>query len=1319
MAESSSASDAVSLELPEGAGLHKLSELRVIDLKAKLKRRILYKTVLSKRLKKEDPDINLDSNLDSLHEMDIMDMSVLDETGTDNGIPAECDDSDADEILDSLSNEGNAEVAQDEHDIIHDEDSGFPDPLADVQPEEIMDPEGVDLGVEDEDLKYSAKEDLEQFESEDVKDEIENEKVAGSCKSEPLKEEPLEQPSEEEPTAIEGSLNDEPEEDNVSVAINADDAFNLESEASASDMEKGESKESEGKSKAEDKHNVQEDVMDTDNVCTQASSLSEQGLNEKCAVESEAKSKAVGEEDGRKTEESAAESTAVKEFSSLEADDQKKSTDEEKGSKPESKDGEENEKVAGSCKSEPLKEEPLEQPSEEEPTAIEGSLNDEPEEDNVSVAINADDAFNLESEASASDMEKGESKESEGKSKAEDKHNVQEDVMDTDNACTQASSLSEQGSNEKCAVESEAKSKAVGEEDGRKTEESAAESTAVKEFSSLEADDQKKSTDEEKGSKPESKDGEENEKVAGSCKSEPLKEEPLEQPSEEEPTAIEGSLNDEPEEDNVSVGINADDAFNLESEASASDMEKGESKESEGKSKAEDKHNVQEDVMDTDNACTQASSLSKQGLNEKCAVKSEAKSKAVGEEDGRKTEESAAESTAVKESSSLEADDQKKSTDEEKGSKPESKDGEENEKVAGSCKSEPLKEEPLEQPSEEEPTAIEGSLNDEPEEDNVSVAINADDAFNLESEASASDMEKGESKESEGKSKAEDKHNVQEDVMDMDNACTQASSLSEQGSNEKCAVESEAKSKAVGEEDGRKTEESAAESTAVKESSSLEGDDQKKSTDEEKGSKPESKDGEAPASAQAATSSGRNLWVSGLSSTTRATDLKNLFSKYGKVVGAKVVTNARSPGARCYGFVTMCSTEEATKCIDHLHRTELHGRMISVERAKNEPAGKKPADKTDAKKSGSDRRHSSDSKPEKSDASKDEKSEGPEAGKDAKGRGAERTVVMDKSKGEPVISVKTKSKERSTKSRDRRSPSKEKKDILSFDQIKEQRERERQRQREREIREVERRRHSGERERDRDGRAERERIRLFREREERERLMRKRNWLEVEKQRLDADRMEREFLERERMRVEYERRREQERIHREREELRRQQEQLRFEQDRRPLKRPYDMDRKDDWQDKRLAMDDRYGRSDFGRPDRYQDFDHRDRGRYHDDILMDRRDTSRGMMGDRDGHFDRNDRHGRDSRDSWGYDKRGLNPRDGRDWDSGRKIDGDRGWQSERGMPGQSHMGRGGMSGRGGYMQGTASQNLSGALNRPNQMMQSSGIQGAAFGRRY
>lgn len=488
----------------------------------------------------------------------------------------------------------------------------------------------------------------------------------------------------------------------------------------------------------------------------------------------------------------------------------------------------------------------------------------------------------------------------------------------------------------------------------------------------------------------------------------------------------------------------------------------------------------------------------------------------------------------------------------------------------------------------------------------------------------------------------------------------------------------------------------------------------------------ETKDEKAVEGGAAVSSNSRNLWVSGLSSTTRATDLKTLFSKYGKVVGAKVVTNAKSPGARCYGFVTMSSTEEASKCISHLHRTELHGRMISVERAKNEPAGKKPADKNDPKKAAAERRHSTDSKSD----GKDEKSEG--EGKDGKGRN-ERTVVMDKSKGEPVISVKTKSKERSSKSRDRKSPSKEKKDILSFDQIKEQRERERQRQREREIREVERRRYT-----DRDNRTERERIRLFREREKRDHLIRKRHWLEVEKQRLDEDRMERQFLERERLRIEYERRREQERIMRERDELRRQQEQLRFDQDRRPVKRPYDMDgRKDDWPDKRMAMDDRYNRSDFGRQERYQDFDHRDRGRYQDDTMMDRRDNSRGMGGNRDGqHFsDRGDRHGRDSRESWsgGFDKR-MNSRDGgRDWDSGRKMDGDRQWQNRDGaIAGQSHMGRGGMSGgRGGYMNAGTSQSLSGPLNRQNQIMQgggssgSGGMQGGggggggAFGRRY
>uniref|UniRef100_A0A8C9MQ68 SAFB1 factor n=1 Tax=Serinus canaria TaxID=9135 RepID=A0A8C9MQ68_SERCA len=515
-------------------------------------------------------------------------------------------------------------------------------------------------------------------------------------------------------------------------------------------------------------------------------------------------------------------------------------------------------------------------------------------------------------------------------------------------------------------------------------------------------------------------------------------------------------------------------------------------------------------------------------------------------------------------------------------------------------------------------------------------------------------------------------------------------------------------------EDGKRAEDKAnseESSPATKESSASEGGDQKK------------RFVFSPAS-----SSGRNFWVSGLASTTRATDLKNLFSKYGKVVGAKVVTNARSPGARCYGFVTMSTAEEATKCITHLHKTELHGKIISVEKAKNEPAGKKTSEKkeSEAKRETVSERPGGAKRDEKSDQKDDPKKTEDKDEKEKKdkddqksgssdqsktiksgSKGTERTVVMDKSKGEPVISVKTSttSKDRSVKSQDRKSESRERQGIVPFDKIKAQRK----------MREAE------------------ERLEIARER------------LEIERQRLERERMERERLERERMHIEHERRREQDRIQREREELRRQHEQLRYEQERRSaMRRPYDIDgRRDDpyWPEaKRMAMNDRY-HSDFSRQDRFHDFDHRDRGRYQEHSI-DRRDGSRTIMGDRDGQHYPDERHGgpdrhsRDSRESWGSygsdrrmsESRGIPPqsRDGRDWgDHSRKFEGhqDRSWQSsvDGGMIGRDHerwqgmalaqgrpghvMHRGGMSGRGSFMQG----------GNQSQIMHGGGMQGEGF----
>ncbi|XP_027272635.1 scaffold attachment factor B1 isoform X2 [Cricetulus griseus] len=518
---------------------------------------------------------------------------------------------------------------------------------------------------------------------------------------------------------------------------------------------------------------------------------------------------------------------------------------------------------------------------------------------------------------------------------------------------------------------------------------------------------------------------------------------------------------------------------------------------------------------------------------------------------------------------------------------------------------------------------------------------------------------------------------------------------------------------------------------APKESSASEGADQKMSSVEE-----DSDTKRLSREEKGRSSCGRNFWVSGLSSTTRATDLKNLFSRYGKVVGAKVVTNARSPGARCYGFVTMSTAEEATKCISHLHKTELHGKMISVEKAKSEPAGKRVPDRRDGdskkeKASTSDRsanlkreekadrkddaKKGDDGNTEKSKDLDDQKPGPSERSRTTKSgsRGTERTVVMDKSKGVPVISVKTSgSKERASKSQDRKSASREKRSVVSFDKVKESRKsRDSESRRERE-------------------RSEREqRLQAQWEREERERLEIARERLAFHRHRLERERMERERLERERMHVEQERRREQERIHREREELRRQQE-LRYEQERRPaVRRPYDVDgRRDDayWPEaKRAALDDRY-HSDFGRQDRFHDFDHRDRGRY-PNHSVDRREGSRSMMGDREGqHYPERhggpERHGRDSRDGWGYSSnkrmsegRGLPPppRGRRDWgEHSRRLEDDRAWQGaadggmmerehkrwqggERSMSGHSGpghmMNRGGMSGRGSFAPGGAS----------------------------
>ncbi|XP_029317110.1 SAFB-like transcription modulator isoform X1 [Cottoperca gobio] len=361
-------------------------------------------------------------------------------------------------------------------------------------------------------------------------------------------------------------------------------------------------------------------------------------------------------------------------------------------------------------------------------------------------------------------------------------------------------------------------------------------------------------------------------------------------------------------------------------------------------------------------------------------------------------------------------------------------------------------------------------------------------------------------------------------------------------------------------------------------------------------------------------SSSRNLWVSGLSSNTKAADLKNLFGKYGKVLSAKVVTNARSPGSKCYGLVTMSSSTEVARCVSHLDCTELHGQQIYVERAKNDPfkkegSKKEAEDKASSSKS-SDKRSSMGIKLpnkvqppyKKEDKKLDKQSEKDKDlskkmdGRSGKSDSVSSNMGQDSSKKDdrkhgrakspgkmammhhprdsnfnrmrpfrrgryfdrPFVNMNVQRRpkwlippEELEMMREKPRPFINKGEVKDILPFEKMKE---QRMRERVAR-LDRVCRAVELRRRREiaeqERRERERVRLLREREERENLLRERQRLEMERQKLERERLERERLERERIRIEQERRKEAERMAREREELRRQQEHLRYEQEKR------------------------------------------------------------------------------------------------------------------------------------------------------------------------
>jgi RNA recognition motif-containing protein len=81
------------------------------------------------------------------------------------------------------------------------------------------------------------------------------------------------------------------------------------------------------------------------------------------------------------------------------------------------------------------------------------------------------------------------------------------------------------------------------------------------------------------------------------------------------------------------------------------------------------------------------------------------------------------------------------------------------------------------------------------------------------------------------------------------------------------------------------------------------------------------------------------IYVGNLSFQTTEQDLQDLFSQYGEVQEASIVTDRETGRSRGFGFVTMPDQAQATAAIEATNGQEFGGRTLNVNEARPKTGG--------------------------------------------------------------------------------------------------------------------------------------------------------------------------------------------------------------------------------------------------------------------------------------------------------------------------------------------------------------------------------------------